>query len=165
MGGGILPAAYHRGQWHFLFSRETKDVHGRASGSWSDFGGARENEETNYQTAVREGWEESSGILGTKKQVKRLVKDHLLGKVETRYYTTYVVRVAYDSALPARFSRQYREIKRENPELIQQHNGLYEKDRVRWIQRDRIRKSRSSFRPWYRSILDIIIAKFENKGP
>ena len=70
MGGGILPVAYHNGKVKFLFSREamyTDDDPGK----WSDFGGGKEGRETPYQTAVREGWEESAGFLGTKQDIRK----------------------------------------------------------------------------------------------
>ena len=72
MGGGILPVARHNGEIYLLFSRErlihSKD---RDRGKWSDFGGSKEGNETQYRTAVREGVEESSGILGDKKDVRK----------------------------------------------------------------------------------------------
>ena len=78
MGGGILPVAKHNGTYYLLFSRE-RLIHNkdRDRGKWSDFGGSREGRESQYQTAVREGVEESSGILGKKQDVRNLIKHHL----------------------------------------------------------------------------------------
>ena len=42
------------------FQGEYIDRDGRPD--WRDFGGTPENNETDIQTAVREGWEESSGF-------------------------------------------------------------------------------------------------------
>ena len=68
MGGGILPVAEHKGDFYFLFSRERLAFsQDKDRGKWSDFGGSREGKETQYQTAIRECFEESNGILGNKK--------------------------------------------------------------------------------------------------
>ena len=57
MGAGILPIAIHNNIIYLLFSREY--IHSKVDGGlWSDFGGARENNETYKETAIREGWEE-----------------------------------------------------------------------------------------------------------
>ena len=72
MGAGILPVALYKGEVYFLFGRESRHIDHKASGLWSDFGGSREKNETYKQTAIREGYEESSGFLGTKKQIENL---------------------------------------------------------------------------------------------
>ena len=70
MGAGILPVTVHRGKVYFLFSREyigSKDD----GGLWSDFGGSKEKNESFFDTAVREGYEESGGFLGNKSDIKK----------------------------------------------------------------------------------------------
>jgi hypothetical protein len=37
---------------------------------WCGFGGGPEGDETSEETAIREGWEESMGLLGTKERIK-----------------------------------------------------------------------------------------------
>ena len=69
MGAGILPIAIHLGKIYLLFSREYINANVNP-GLWCDFGGAKDNNESYKQTAIREGWEESSGILGSKTTVK-----------------------------------------------------------------------------------------------
>jgi hypothetical protein len=75
MGGGILPMALYKGKRYFLFSRETLDGEDDP-GKWSDFGGSKKKHETPFATAIREGWEESSGFLGNKTSIRNLVKNH-----------------------------------------------------------------------------------------
>ena len=80
MGGGILPVAKHNGRIYLLFSRERKLLsNDKDKGKWSDFGGSREKNESQYETAIREGVEESAGILGNKSQLKKTIKNHLVG--------------------------------------------------------------------------------------
>ena len=78
MGAGILPISFKDGKIYFLFSREAGDKKFRDTGKWSDFGGSKEKNETYEQTAIREGWEESNGILGNKKAISSLLHNNLL---------------------------------------------------------------------------------------
>ena len=74
-----------------LFTAETEtEVNGVT------FGGSREGKETQYHTAVREGVEESSGILGDKKDVRNLIKYHLMGKIHDKAYSIWLVEVEYN---------------------------------------------------------------------
>ena len=68
MGAGILPITLYKNDLYLLFSKEYKNYKGHVD--WRDFGGTPENNETPKQTAIREGWEESSGFLGNKKHIK-----------------------------------------------------------------------------------------------
>ena len=71
---GILPMAIKDKNVFFLFGRETVDNVFRDSGKWSDFGGGIEKGEKLEDVAIREGWEETSGILGNQQKVKDLVE-------------------------------------------------------------------------------------------
>ena len=90
---GILPVTFENDKIYFLLSRETKDVKYRGSGKWSDFGGSIEKGETLKQTAIREGYEESSGILGEEKRIKKLVEENLVKKYRVNNFTTFVVEI------------------------------------------------------------------------
>ncbi len=156
MGGGILPVAIVKGKLYFLFSREwnkSKDDPGK----WSDFGGSREKNETYKQTAIREGYEESSGFLGSKKNIKSLVENKLITSITFNGYTTYIVLIKYDKTLPNRFRKKFIDTLKSKPELVKQHNGLYEKDMAKWYSYDDMKKKFTSFRPWYRNIVKQIL--------
>ena len=62
---GLLPYSYHDGKLVFLLAKNNEEKHWASSGFWTDFGGGPENNETPAQTAAREGFEESMGILGS----------------------------------------------------------------------------------------------------
>ena len=102
MGGGILPVSFYKGNMYFLFSRETMDAR-KDPGKWSDFGGSRDKNETPWQTAVREGWEESAGFLGNKKDIIHLMRYHKIKKITMGKYTTYMVHIPYNPKLPEAF--------------------------------------------------------------
>ena len=91
MGGGILPVAIHKGNLYFLFSREyinSKDD----GGLWSDFGGSKEKNETFFQTALREGYEESDKIIGSKNTIENLMKNSL-HEITINGYRTYIILI------------------------------------------------------------------------
>ena len=68
MGSGVLPTTIHNNTLYFLFGKENKfaDTPG-----WSDFGGGTEQGESFLETASREASEESTGFLGSKKEIKK----------------------------------------------------------------------------------------------
>lgn len=156
MGAGILPVTIYRNKVYFLFSREyieSKDD----GGMWSDFGGSKENNESYYDTAIREGYEESSGFLGSKKDLKNLVKNNFVKTVTIPHgYRTYIVYIPYDKLLPKKFRKMFLDVKKNNPEKIAK-NGLYEKDMLKWVSFDKLEEFIKEVRPWYRSIVKLII--------
>ena len=99
---GILPVALHNNSFYFLFSREFLKGNKKIV-DWRDFGGTPENNETTKETAIREGWEESSGFLGNKSSIKNLIENKLVCTVKSSSYTVYVVEIPYDKTLPQRF--------------------------------------------------------------
>jgi len=162
MGGGVLPVAYHDGEVYFLFSRERLALNkSKDRGKWSDFGGSTEQGETQYQTAVREAEEESSGILGTSADIRRLIKRHLAAKISDREYGVWVVEVKYDESIPAVFREHFRAALRKTPDVVKARNGLFEKDKLRWIRLKDLRGQRHIIRPWYRRFIPKLIRLFQ----
>ena len=157
MGGGILPVAIHKGNLYFLFSREyinSKDD----GGLWSDFGGSKEKNETFFQTALREGYEESDKIIGSKNTIKNLMKNSLQ-EITINDYRTYVVLIDYNKSLPKKFRNKFLYIKENKPHLLCK-KGLYEKDMIKWYSYNDIKKNFNGFRPFYKNIVRTILQMF-----
>jgi hypothetical protein len=157
MGGGILPVAIHKGNLYFLFSREyinSKDD----GGLWSDFGGSKEKNETFFQTALREGYEESDKIIGSKNNIKNLMKNSLQ-EITINGYRTYVVLIDYNKGLPKKFRNKFLYIKENKPHLLCK-KGLYEKDMIKWYSYNDIKKNFNEFRPFYKNIVRTILQMF-----
>tara|TARA_B110000879_G_scaffold75710_1_gene105570 strand:- start:51 stop:530 length:480 start_codon:yes stop_codon:yes gene_type:complete len=159
MGGGILPVAFYKGKVYFLFSREqinsTKDA-----GLWSDFGGARDKDETFFETASREAYEESGGFLGSLKTIEKLIENKTLFTITKQKHRIYIVLIDYDRTLPKRFRNKFIKIKETKPHLIEKHNGLYEKDMLRWMSYNEV-KNFPDFRKWYKKeFIPSILEKF-----
>ena len=156
MGAGVLPVTVYRNKIYFLFSREyigSKDD----GGLWSDFGGSKEKNETFYDTAIREGYEESSGFLGNKSDIKKLIKSSFVKTVTLpKMYRTYIVYIPYDKTLPKRFRDDFLNVKNKNPNKIGK-KGFYEKDMLKWVSFDKLKEFNKQVRPWYRKIIKLII--------
>ena len=69
--------------------------------------------------------------------------------------------VPYKKELPKKFRLQYKKAKKENIKLITEHNGLYEKDMIRWFTIDSLKKNINMFRPWYRNVIRKLIKRFD----
>lgn len=137
MGGGILPIAIHKNKIYCLFAREYIYAKHNA-GLWSDFGGSKHKGETGKQTALREGFEESNGLFGTKSDVKKLLDKKLIDIINVRdEYLCCLVLIDYDKELETKFRKDFLKMKKENPKKIDK-DGLYEKDMVRWIELDKL---------------------------
>jgi len=157
MGGGILPVAIHKGKLYFLFSREY--INSKVDGGlWSDFGGSKEKNETFFETSLREGYEESDNIIGSKKDMKKLMENSLQ-EITINGYRTYVVLIKYNKDLPKKFRNKFLSIKNNNPELLCK-NGLYEKDMLKWYSYQDIKKNFNKFRPFYKNIVRTILRMF-----
>lgn len=154
MGAGFLPVSLHNNTLYFLFGEEENER------KWNDFGGGKNDNETPLQTAIREGYEETNGILGTMSDIKELIKHNTLIRVSienhTTKYTTFIVRIGYDELLPYYFNNQQKFIKSHFPKLIDK-NGFFEKRQMKWMTINDIKTNRKYFRNHYKVILDHII--------
>ena len=158
MGAGILPVSVYKNNLYLLFSREHTLYKGRYE--WRDFGGTPENNETNMQTAIREGWEESSGFLGSKNNIKNLIKNNLITKVSSGGYTVYLVLIEYDKELPRKFRKHFMNMYKKDKSKICK-NGFYEKDKLKWIKITDLKKNMGLFRNWYKKLVNKIYHKLK----
>ena len=161
MGGGILPIAKYNNRWYVLLARETVDIEWRDSGKWSDFGGSREDNESHYDTAIREGYEETGGLFGYKKDIKNMIKTKCIDKISIPHYSTYLIQIEYNTFLPYKFNKNYRYNLKKNPKLIFEKNGLFEKDKLRWIDVNELESFKPNIRFWFRPIIQQIYKKYK----
>lgn len=152
MGAGILPMAIRDGTPYYLFGREGL---GQDKGYWSDFGGGKERGESFRDTALREAHEESDGILGTKEAIRELLDKHLIDQITLGGYRLYVVYVTLDTTLPKKFRKQFLNAKRRDPAVLGV-DGRYEKDHVRWVSQENLRRQGRYVRPWFRRFANVL---------
>ena len=155
MGAGILPVAEYNGKLYFLFGQETYDK------KWSDFGGAREKHESNFDNAIREGYEEIDGFFGTKSELRKLVSENEIVELEIRNkYSSYLFKIPYDFYLPKYFNNHHKFIQHNFPTKINK-NGFFEKKTLRWFTLDDIIKEHRDFRIFYKEIIELIINNYK----
>lgn len=153
MGAGILPVSFNGVCMVFLLGKEHNN-------QWSDFGGSSSlnKGETKFQTAIREGHEELSGLLGTRNELENLVKNNYIKQYSHERYTSYIFNIDYDPMLPIYFNRNYEFARNTTPNIIvAKNNGLYEKKEIKWFTVEEIYNL--ELRPFYRDIIFPIINK------
>jgi 8-oxo-dGTP pyrophosphatase MutT (NUDIX family) len=154
MGAGILPIALYKNKLLFLFGKE------RSSGLWSDFGGGAEKNETEIQTAIREGGEELNGLLGIGDELFKKVKDNMLNILPYEEYTIYIFKIPYDANLPTYFNNSNSFATRYLPKQLNR-SGLFEKKEMRWFSIDDMKAEKKTFRPFYRGVVNILIREYK----
>lgn len=150
MGAGILPLAINNNTVYFLLGKEYYDK------KWSDFGGSRDSKtETTFETAIREGYEELDGFLGTKSKVKQMVKDNYITKISKHdnTYHTYVFKIQFDPLLPEYFNNHHKFMQRHFPDKIDK-KGFFEKSDIKWFTLDDLNNTKKyKFRYHYKEII------------
>jgi hypothetical protein len=159
-GAGILPFAHFNNTIYLFLGRENMEGGSSAAGKWSDFGGSKEKNETEYETAYREGCEELSGVFGNNDIVDKLLKKTNI-IIKSKTYYTYLMEVKYDKKKEETLKNIYIKTLQENPYLVYKHNGLYEKDRGLWIKLEDLNSFRPNLRRWYNRMLTKIIEYFK----
>ena len=102
MGGGILPMAVYKNKKYFLIGREYIGAI-KVGGLWSDFEGGKYKKETfeEFSFNIREGFEETDGIIGNLKEIEKLVKDKTEKIIKiSNEYKMYIIEIEYDPNLP-----------------------------------------------------------------
>jgi len=154
MGAGILPIAEHKGQLYFLFGKE------HVGSQWSDFGGTPLKNESKFKTAIREGYEETDGFLGTQKDIDRVVNKKFVMKIDfKKQYSSYLFKIPYDESLPYHFDLHHIFIAENHPQLIDK-NGFFEKSQMNWMSLKDLNSKKFEFRPFYKNIVDTIVTNY-----
>lgn len=155
MGAGVLPYTVVRGKPLFLFGKEhaSNDTPG-----WADFGGGAEGNETDRAIALREWYEETSGIFGSFAEYKLLFDK---GFVRTftnasRQYTVFLVRVPYDPMLVTHYNRISDFFERSALDT-RATKGLFEKAQMKWFSVADMRRRKGQFRSYYRELVGMVL--------
>lgn len=166
-GCGLLPYACYNGKLYILLGREQYP-----SLKFSDFGGHIEFGEKSIQCAIREGYEETMGILGNQSQLKEMVDDKKNITVDT--YNCYLLKTSYDKNLP----NIYRNIYNYFTKCAQTKHGRYvipscpegwfEKKEIKWYEmndlKKQIKNNNNSFNKRIKKIINFIDRYYMIKG-
>jgi hypothetical protein len=164
MGAGVLPACIYKNKLYFLFGKEHEycDTPG-----FSDFGGGTDNKESYLNTAIREGTEELTGFLGSKKDLSKMLKkgtfniDH---QDNPKYgiYRMHIFKLDYDEHLPFYYNNNQRFIQANLHPSIIKKTKIFEKAEIRWVCIDDLSKMKPQFRSYFQKIVDQVIEKKED---
>ena len=162
---GILPFSYHpeSDTFYYLLGRESSS-HPKDAKKYSDFGGSKEGNESKFNTAVREGYEETNGMFGTEHMIRQALlktKQHhnTFMALTTKYntYKTYLFEIPYNETLATYMTNLYRFMNKNLKNVVCQDNGYFEKDNFIYVTLDEIKKTYySSLREFYKQIVNQI---------
>ena len=160
VAGSILPVTIHNGKLYFLFGKENP-LEDSAKG-WSDFGGGCENEESPFETAMREGGEELTGFLGDGQTIKKLLKRQGIYKIVHNDYHVHLFFLPYDENLPKYYNQNHEFLWKRMDKMMLSKSKLFEKIQIDWFSETQLKSKRSQFRGFYREIVDKFINEIEN---
>lgn len=163
MGAGILPTTIHNGKLYFLFGKENE--HEDSDKGFADFGGGRDNKETYFQTAVREGSEELTGFLGGYKEIRKRLQKYgtynidLNGtyKNKVNIYRSHIFPLEYDESLTYYYNNNQRFIQQKLDPNVIKNTTIFEKAEIRWVCVDELKQMMPRFRPFYSGMIEKII--------
>jgi 8-oxo-dGTP pyrophosphatase MutT (NUDIX family) len=159
MGAGILPTTIYKNKLYFLFGKENK--YEDTAPGFSDFGGGTDNKESFIETAIREGCEELTGFLGSERDVKNMLEKNGTYNIDNKtphgsIYRIHIFPMNYDSKLPFYYNNNQRFLqKRLDPQVIKK-SKIFEKEEIRWVSIDEIRKMKPQFRFFFQPIVERI---------
>jgi len=148
MGAGILPVTILKGSIIFLLGREQN------SNYWCDFGGSSNNDESIFDTAIREGYEELDGFLGNQNQLEKLVTNNLVSQYYTNRYTTFLfyVKPQILCSIPY-FFNNHRKFLEDELILNYKKEGLFEKNEIKLFNKNDLLVNYQEIRPFYKDIV------------
>ena len=125
---GVIPYRITEEGFHFLLGEESD------GDGWCGFGGGPEVGETAQEAAIREGWEETMGLLGTKSDLKQLIRKSqwvLTGNKDSgKKSVQYLVKAS--KGIDKSFNEVIKYLTYCNEGCFPK-TGCYEKTRVKWF--------------------------------
>ena len=148
MGAGILPVTILKGSIFFLLGREQK------SNYWCDFGGSANYDESVFDTAIREGYEELDGFFGNKDELEDLVNKNFISLCYINRYTTFLFYVKPEilCSIPY-FFNNHRSFLEDELILNNKKEGLYEKNQLKLFTKKDLLINYQDIRPFYKNVV------------
>lgn len=166
MGAGILPTTIHNNKLYFLFGKENKFE--QSAPGFSDFGGGTDDNESFFETAVREAGEELTGFLGDDKDVIQLLKKNGTYNIDYKPkdghkpYRMHIFPYEYNPWLTHYYNNNQQFLQKNLPPDVIKTTKIFEKEEIRWISVDDLKKMRSQFRCYFQDIVDMILNEKED---
>ena len=154
--GSILPVSIVNNQLYFLFGKENsmEDSHK----GFSDFGGGCENNESPFETAIREGAEETTFFFGDKNQVKKMIqKAGGFYPLIHNDYHIHLFYLDYDENLPYYYNNNHIQLWNRFDRKLLNKSKFFEKIEMKWFSVNEMRTNKKKFRKFYQEIIDKIL--------
>ncbi len=157
MGAGILPTTIKNGKLCFLFGKENK--YEKSAPGFSDFGGGGEGNETQLETAIREGGEELTGFLGTDEQLRKMLSSSGTYTIDIQNgkYRTHIFYMRYDPYLEKYYNNNQKFIQKRLEANVIKTSKIFEKAEIKWVCIDDLDKMRPKFRHFFTPVIDKIL--------
>lgn len=160
VAGAILPIAFHNNQLYFLFGKENPMED--SSKGWSDFGGGCENDESPFETALREGSEELTGFLGNKEELKKKIDKSGYYTITMDTYHSHLFLMEYDENLPVYYNHNHSFLWNRMNKHTLNNSRLFEKIEIKWFSVNELRTKQKLFRHFYKEMVQKIIKEIPN---
>ena len=165
MGAGILPTTIHKGKLYFLFGKEGK-FEDSAPG-FSDFGGGTDNNESFFETAIREAGEELTGFLGDDADIRKMLNRYGTYNIDYatdghKTYRMHIFPFPYDQSLTHYYNNNQRFLQKRLPAKVFKTTKIFEKAEIRWICVDDLKKMIPQFRSYFQNIVTLMIHQQES---
>jgi len=165
MGAGILPTTIQNNKLYFLFGKENK--YEDSAPGFSDFGGGTDNNESFFETAIREAGEELTGFLGNDSDIRKMLKKHGTYNIDYKTdghktYRMHIFPYKYDPMLPFYYNNNQRFLQKRLDTTVIKKSKIFEKAEIRWICIDDIMKMKSKFRSYFQNIVNMIYSQKES---
>lgn len=148
-GAGILPYSIKDGQIYLLLGKEDAYDDWDQKGLYGYFSGCKEDTETIIGCALREGYEETNGILGNIESLQNKISED--NKIVTNTSVFYFFEIEYKPELIEIF-KNTREYSLKVLNLLGQTHeqilktGYFEKSEIKWFSFNEIEKNQLQFR-------------------
>ena len=95
-----------------------------------------------------------------KKNIEKLINNSIK-TITLNGYRTHIVVIKFDTSIPKKFRKNFLNIKKNKPYLINNKNGLYEKDMIKWMSYDDMKNNKNiMFRRWYKKFINEFLRLF-----
>ena len=165
MGAGILPATIHNEKLYFLFGKEG-EFEDSAPG-FSDFGGGTDNNESYFETAVREAGEELTGFLGNDVDIRKMLNKFGTYNIDYatdghKTYRMHIFPFEYNPWLTHYYNNNQRFLQKRLPAKVFKTTKIFEKAEIHWVCVDDLKKMLPQFRSYFQNIVTMIMHQKEN---
>jgi len=124
---GIIPVYFSTNNVLILLGKER---YGKKKAEYTGFGGHTEERDTdNVDTASREGYEETMGILGDKNEIMSKINKDTLFIFQNKYYTSFWIQINEKDYIDELFNN----FMNYHDKCVEYKKGCFEKERVKFF--------------------------------